>query len=165
MRFVDGIGHGYLLPLPRPAGEGRGEGSHSSTPPHARSLTKRTDSTSTARQLRQDQSPPEVILWKHLRAARLGGFKFRRQHPVGPFVLDFYCQAAGLCVEVDSRYHESRRSQDNERDAWLAERGIETLRVMAGDVSSNLDGVLSTILRRCRRRVAAIEAEREQKKQ
>ncbi|MEM9167226.1 MAG: DUF559 domain-containing protein [Planctomycetota bacterium] len=157
--------HTSSLPLPRPAGEGRGEGSHASNPPHARSLTKRSHTTSTARQLRQDQTPPEAILWKHLRAGGLGGLKFRRQHPAGPFVLDFCCQATGLCIEVDSRYHESRRAEDAGRDAWLAERGVETLRVTARDVSKNLDGVLSTILRKCQDRVAAIEAERERKKQ
>ncbi|MEL7483071.1 MAG: DUF559 domain-containing protein [Planctomycetota bacterium] len=151
------------LPLPRPAGEGRGEGSKSTPSPLSRSLTKRSGSTNFARQLRQDQTPPEAILWKHLRAGRLSGFKFRRQHPLGSFVLDFFCQHAGLCVEVDSNYHSGRQDRDDARDAWLAECGIETMRVVASDVTKNLDGVLSTVLRRCRERASAIETSRKKK--
>ncbi|MEM9662763.1 MAG: DUF559 domain-containing protein [Planctomycetota bacterium] len=119
--------------------------------------------TGLARQLRQDQSLPEAILWKHLRAGRLGGFKFRRQHPAGPYVLDLFCQQAGLCVEIDSSYHADRQQRDKARDAWLAKCGIETMRVLARNVTKNLDGVLSMILRRCRERSADIESTREKK--
>jgi very-short-patch-repair endonuclease len=93
-------------------------------------------------------SPPEVILWQHLRGERLEGLRFRRQHPIGRFVLDFYCDAARLAVEVDGAQHleDDAAARDAERDAWCASRGIETLRVPAIDVFKELDGVLRIIL-------------------
>jgi very-short-patch-repair endonuclease len=89
-----------------------------------------------AQSLRRSMSLPEVILWQHLRGQRLGGLRFRRQHPVGPYVLDFYCAAAGLAVEVDGRSHESRERarHDAARAAWLAEHGIRQLRLPAPDI-------------------------------
>lgn len=103
--------------------------------------------TDRARKLRRDQTPPEGVLWSKLRAKRLGGIKFRRQHPIGPYVVDFCCADAMLVVEVDSMYHIGRREQDRKRDADLAERGYKVMRISAGDIASNMDGVLSTIRR------------------
>ncbi len=103
---------------------------------------------SAAKRLRREMSPPEVILWQHLRGERLEGLRFRRQHPVGRFVLDFYCDAARLAVEVDGAQHfeDDAVARDAQRDAWCANRGIETLRVPAIDVFNELDGVLRLIL-------------------
>ena len=110
---------------------------------------------SVAERLRREMSPPEVILWQHLRAERLEGLRFRRQHPVGRFVLDFYCDAARLAVEVDGAQHfeDDAVARDAERDAWCASRGIETLRVPAIDVFSELNGVLRLILHVAQTRV------------
>ena len=104
-----------------------------------------------ARALRRNMTLPEVVLWQHLRQ-RPGGLKFRRQHPAGPYVLDFYCEQARLCVEVAGAVHElgDLPARDERRDAWLAEAGIQTLRISAGDVLRNLDGTLQLILLRCR---------------
>ena len=96
-------------------------------------------------------------MWSKLRAKRLAGIKFRRQHPVGPYVVDFCCADAMLVVEVDSIYHTDRREQDRKRDAELAERGYFVLRISAGNVAKNMDGVLSTIRRVVEERIEAIE--------
>ena len=94
---------------------------------------------------------PEVVLWQQLRQ-RPGGMKFRRQHPAGRYVLDFYCDGARLCVEIDGAAHGmgDRAAVDEYRDAWLAQAGIRTLRVAADDVLKNLDGVLQLIVLECR---------------
>ncbi len=80
---------------------------------------------------------PEVLLWQHLRKQALDGLRFRRQHPLGPYVLDFYCPSARLCVEVDGRATHDLPDQaehDLRRDAWLAEQQIKVLRIPATDI-------------------------------
>jgi very-short-patch-repair endonuclease len=96
-------------------------------------------------------SLPEVVLCQQLRL-RPEGLKFRRQHPAGPYVLDFYCEAARLCIEVDGDAHSfgDNPAADERRDTWLGEVGIRTLRIAAADVLSNLDGVLQLIDSECR---------------
>ncbi len=93
-------------------------------------------------------SPPEVLLWTGLRSRQLGGLKFRRQHPVDPYVLDFYCPEIRLAVEVDGADHfeDDKLLKDARRDAFMAEKGIRTLRVLATEVFQNMDGVLTAIL-------------------
>ncbi|WP_243455511.1 endonuclease domain-containing protein [Sphingosinicella sp. BN140058] len=86
------------------------------------------------------------MLWDLLRP-RPDGFKFRRQHPVGPFVLDFYCAAVRLGIEVDGNAHEM--GDHPARDAWLRERGISVLRINAEEVFTNPEGVLQHILNAC----------------
>ncbi|WP_394889340.1 endonuclease domain-containing protein [Mesorhizobium sp. AaZ16] len=102
-----------------------------------------------ATKLRRDMSLPEVILWEQLRRGGLDGMRFRRQHPVGPYVLDFYCAASRLAVEVDGAVHDllGQTHHDICRDAWLAGRGIRTLRIAASDVLEDqaLEGVLVMI--------------------
>ena len=102
-----------------------------------------------ARKLRQDMSLPEAVLWDCLRAGKLHGLRFRRQHAVGPYLLDFYCAPARLAVEIDGAHHEHQAHiiADRRRDAWLAERGIRTVRFAATDVLNDdaLDGVLIMI--------------------
>jgi very-short-patch-repair endonuclease len=106
-----------------------------------------------ARSLRRKLSLPEVVLWQNLRQ-RPDGLKFRRQHPAGPYVLDFYCEEARLCVEVDGSAHDfgDKPSADQHRDAWLREAGMRTARVPARDVLENLEGVLQLIVLECRAR-------------
>jgi len=100
-----------------------------------------------ARKLRHEESPPEGVLWSHLRGRRLGGLKFRRQHPIGPIVVDFCCAEAMLVVELDSSYHRGRKDEDAERDSLLRERGYEVLRVTASELAKDQNAVLSWILR------------------
>jgi very-short-patch-repair endonuclease len=79
-------------------------------------------------------SLPEVLLWRVPKGRKMEGLHFRKQHPVGPYVLDFYCDARKLAVEVDGGSHGfgDRPDRDDRRDAWLAERGVRTLRVRSG---------------------------------
>src|SRR3990167_1104689 len=94
-----------------------------------------------AKSLRGQMSLPEVLLWRQLRGRRLEGLRFRRQHPLGPFILDFYCAEAKLAVEVDGASHHvgSRPERDAYRDRWLAESGVRTLRLPASYVLSDLN--------------------------
>jgi len=89
-------------------------------------------------------SPAEAALWLGLKGRRFHGRLFRRQHPVGPYLLDFYCDALKLCVEVDGRWHDhpERMAADARRDAFLSARGIRTVRVGAHAVLSDVDAVL-----------------------
>ncbi len=92
-------------------------------------------------------SLPEVLLWQAIRGRRLEGIRFRRQHPLGPYVLDFYCPEHAVCVEVDGAAHrtEDRPRRDAARDAWLAARGIRTLRLPASVVLDEVDDAVRTI--------------------
>jgi very-short-patch-repair endonuclease len=89
-------------------------------------------------------SLPERVLWRELRKKQTG-LRFRRQHPAGPYVLDFYCDQAKLCVEVDGGFHDFTAARDERRDRWLATQGVRTLRVPAHEVLGNLDGVIQHI--------------------
>src|ERR1700726_3112741 len=88
------------------------------------------------RELRRHMSLPEVVLWQALRKGRLAGLRFRRQHPIGPYILDFYCPAARVGIEVDGFAHDTAAvaRRDEIRQAWLAERGVSVLRITARDV-------------------------------
>ena len=103
----------------------------------------------TARRLRREMSLPEVILWRELRN-RPSGLKFRRQHPAGPYILDFACISARLAIEVDGSGHEFRNHHDQVRDEWLANQGFLTMRIAAKDVLQDLDAVMRGILASCR---------------
>jgi very-short-patch-repair endonuclease len=100
-----------------------------------------------ARKLRRRMSPPEVLLWEQLRGSKLG-FKVRRQHPVGPYVADFFVRDCALVIEVDGTAHDfgERPSRDEVRDRYLSERGYRLLKISGFDVMNNLDGVVSLIV-------------------
>jgi very-short-patch-repair endonuclease len=106
-----------------------------------------------AKQLRRRMSLPEVLLWVQIKGSRLDGLQFRKQHPVGPYILDFYCHSARLAIEVDGDGHSfgDRPERDAARDAWLLERGVRTLRLSASYVLDSMDDVLRTILNEARR--------------
>jgi very-short-patch-repair endonuclease len=99
--------------------------------------------------MRKEMSLPEVLLWEHLRGGKLEGFRFRRQHPVGPFILDFYCPDWKLAIEVDGAAHDSpqRAEQDDRRTMWLNNQGINVMRFAARSILAReeLEGVLLTI--------------------
>jgi very-short-patch-repair endonuclease len=106
-----------------------------------------------ARALRRAMTLPELLLWRQLRL-RPGGWKFRRQHPSGPYVLDFYCDAAALAIEVDGAAHDMGGNplRDEARDRWLAARGIRTLRIPAREVLADVEPVVTAILAACAER-------------
>jgi very-short-patch-repair endonuclease len=110
-----------------------------------------------ARRLRRTLTLPEALLWKGLKARRLEGLHFRKQHPLGPYILDFYCSRAHLCVEVDGSSHgtASRPIRDAHRDEWLRHQGVETLRLRAGLVLEDIDAALSMVRTTAISRIAA----------
>jgi very-short-patch-repair endonuclease len=102
-----------------------------------------------ARELRQQMTPAEKVLWDRLRSRRLGGFKFRRQHPIGPYIADFYCAAPRLVVEVDGSVHARQAEEDEQRSQRMAEYGYRVLRVSNQEVETDLESVISRILAAC----------------
>ena len=98
-----------------------------------------------AKDLRQNMTDAEQLLWRHLRAHRLNGQKFRRQQPIGPYVVDFVHLGAKLIVEADGGQH-SQSESDVVRDEWLTSQGFKVMRFWNNDVLSNTDAVLTAIL-------------------
>jgi very-short-patch-repair endonuclease len=115
-----------------------------------------------ARQLRKRMSLPEVMLWKALRGREEGKPVFRRQHPIGPYVLDFFCARAQLCVEIDGGGHGfgDRPQADARRDGYLRSLGIRTIRWSAAEVMSDVQGAALAMLRVARDRSAPSTASR-----
>jgi very-short-patch-repair endonuclease len=122
--------HGPLSPI---GGEGRVRGQVRERP------------RKYARDLRQSQTDAERKLWWRLRDRRLTGIKFRRQHPIGPFIADFCCTEAKLVVELDGSQHSVRRNSDAERTAFLERQGYRVLRFWDNEILTNIDGVLQRI--------------------
>lgn len=100
-----------------------------------------------ARHLRGKLTPPEIAQWLALRRNK-AGLRFRRQHPAGDYVLDFYCAPARLAIEVDGEAHNrgDQPARDAVRSAWLATHGVEVLRFAAADVLHDGEAVLTQIL-------------------
>jgi very-short-patch-repair endonuclease len=98
-----------------------------------------------ARHLRRRQTDAEWKLWQILRAGRLRGWKFRRQQPIGRYIVDFVCFEKRLVIELDGGQHQDRAGEDRERDDWLAAKGFEVLRFWNNDVMQNLEGVVERI--------------------
>jgi very-short-patch-repair endonuclease len=100
-----------------------------------------------ARSLRREQTDAERIIWFALRANRLAGVKFRRQIPIGPYIVDFVASEKMLVVEIDGgqHYEAAHEVRDARRDSYLAARGFRVLRFSNHDVMSNRSGVLETI--------------------
>jgi len=101
-----------------------------------------TEHIAFARQLRQQHTDAENLMWYLLRNVRLDGFKFRRQHPFPPYVLDFYCHKAKLCVELDGGQHAEQIAHDTKRDIVLQAQGIRTLRFWNNQVLVETENVL-----------------------
>ena len=101
----------------------------------------------TARKLRRTMSLPEVLLWQRLRGGA-GGMSFRKQHPIDPYVADFYCSAARLVVEIEGKSHDmgTRPEADDRRAEFLRERGYRILRIAAKDVLKDPDAVATAIV-------------------
>ena len=98
-----------------------------------------------ARELRQEQTEPEAVLWEQLRDRRLNGAKFRRQHPIGRFIADLYCPAAKLILEVDGGIHAEQEEYDSARTEWLEAQGYRVLRFTNTEVMEDLSTVLKRI--------------------
>jgi very-short-patch-repair endonuclease len=101
-----------------------------------------------ARRMRKQSTPAEDALWQALRGRRIAGAKFRRQHAVGPFIVDFICLEHHLVVEVDGDIHLAQQGRDRERDAYLRAGGLDIVRVTNDDVLNRLETVVQRIVTR-----------------
>ncbi|NER25399.1 MAG: DUF559 domain-containing protein [Symploca sp. SIO1C2] len=104
-----------------------------------------------AKELRHQMTQEEKILWQHLRANRLNRLHFRRQQIIDGFIVDFYCHAARLVIEVDGEIHQQQVEYDAERDRILSARGLRLLRIRNEEVRQNLDKILAIISTACTR--------------
>ncbi|NES17563.1 MAG: DUF559 domain-containing protein [Symploca sp. SIO3E6] len=104
-----------------------------------------------AKELRRQMTPEEKILWQYLRANRLNQLHFRRQQIIDGFIVDFYCHAARLVIEMDGEIHQQQVEYDAERDRILSARGLQLLRISNEEVRQNLDKVLVIISTACTR--------------
>jgi len=140
----------YRVVPPSPPGRGAGgEGSRTEPVPRKTKPPLDPDLLAFARQLRKEQPDAEKLLWRVLRNRQLAGFKFRRQHPVGPYVLDFYCHEARLAVELDGGQHNAPegRAHDVKRTQFLQKHGIRVVRFWNHEVLQETDAVLEAIWR------------------
>jgi len=101
--------------------------------------------TSKARSLRRGMTDVERLLWRAIRGKQVYACRFRRQHPIGPYIADFACIERRLVVELDGGQHQEQNTQDEQRTAYLQSLGWQILRFWNNEVLENLDGVLSTI--------------------
>jgi very-short-patch-repair endonuclease len=117
-------------------------------------ITGPRDTVKRARELRSEMSLPEAMVWRELRK-RPGGHKFRRQHPAGVYVLDFYCAKARLDIEVDGWAHDNpaNTQRDGNRSAFLRSQGVATTRIPAQRVLEDLEAVVRRIVVICDERI------------
>jgi very-short-patch-repair endonuclease len=107
--------------------------------------------TKIAKDLRKRATEAERLLWKHLRSRQVEGFKFRRQEPIGNYIVDFVSFEKRLVIEIDGGQHALRieKDRDNKRDEFLKAQGFKVLRFWNNDVLGNMDGVLEVIREEC----------------
>jgi very-short-patch-repair endonuclease len=148
MTFAHGLSaSGAPLFLPSPAsgrgagGEGNKEIQTSPRPP----TPIPADKLAFARKLRQEQTDAEQLIWGLVRNRRLKNAKFRRQHPLGPYILDFYCPEHKLAIELDGGQHGERQAYDHQRDQWLAGQGVRVLRFWNDQVLTQTEAVLEVV--------------------
>ena len=101
------------------------------------------------RLLRHDMTPSERMLWKHISDKQLDGWRFRRQHVFGPYVLDFYCPVLKLCIEVDGELHQRTDvfEKDKEGTSFLESNGIKVIRFTNDEIENDISDVLERIRR------------------
>ena len=99
-----------------------------------------------ARELRKSPTEAGQRLWHHLRRHQLDGHRFRRQQPLGDYIVDFFCYEEGLIIEVDGGHHSEQEAYDNERTAWLEAQGYSVLRFWNNEILDQIDAVKEVIL-------------------
>ena len=105
--------------------------------------------TKLARQLRKDATDAERLVWKYLRARQLNNVKFRRQQPIGPFIVDFVCFEKKLIIEIDGGHHSENEEINLRRTEWLRAKGYRVIRFWNNEVLQNSRGVFEEILKYC----------------
>ena len=113
------------------------------TTPRIRGTTPKIEAA--ARRLRKNMTPAESKLWRALRGKKLAGLKFRAQHPVGRFILDFYCPACKLVIEVDGDIHDETAEYDQIREEHLRKYGYRVIRFSNDEVLNDLPSVMEQI--------------------
>jgi len=98
-----------------------------------------------ARGLRESMTETENRLWERIRLKQLGNYRFRAQHPIYRYILDFYCHEKKLAIEIDGGVHDTRKDYDNYRDAFLAGMNIKTVRFTSDEVMQEIDSVVCKI--------------------
>ena len=98
-----------------------------------------------ARELRKNMTDAERLLWSRLRRRQVHGWRFRRQHPIGPFIADFACPQARLVIELDGGQHALAKDEDAARSRWREQSGYRVLRFWNNDVLTQIDAVLQVI--------------------
>jgi very-short-patch-repair endonuclease len=101
--------------------------------------------------LRKRMTNAESVLWNRLRSRQIEGIKFRRQEPIGCYIVDFVCHEKRIVIEVDGGQHATEKEKDNERDNWLNGEGYVVLRFWNNEVLKNIEGVLEVIRENCLR--------------
>ena len=104
------------------------------------------DMRSRARELRRASTDAERAFWRQVRDRGLGGHKFRRQVPIGPYIADLLCLQARLIIEFDGGHHQEQTAADERRTQWLESEGYRVLRLWDNDVLLNITGALETVL-------------------
>lgn len=97
------------------------------------------------KKLRENATEAERKLWHHLRRKQVAGLRFRRQYPLGPYIVDFICLPARLIIEVDGGQHGDQAERDAMRTAWLERQGFRVIRFWNNEVLGNIEGVLHDI--------------------
>jgi very-short-patch-repair endonuclease len=103
-----------------------------------------------ARALRTNMTDAEQIMWRALRKRQIHGLKFRRQHPIGYYILDFACLEIKLAIEIDGGQHQNNAANDAKRTAWLNDHGWTVLRFWNNQVMDELEAVLAVVEEYCR---------------
>jgi very-short-patch-repair endonuclease len=103
--------------------------------------------TARSRELRENATDAERVLWSRLRARQVAGVRFNRQYPIGPFICDFAARTKGLVIELDGGQHAAAASYDSARSCYIEQRGYRVLRFWNNDVLNNLEGVVGEIER------------------
>jgi very-short-patch-repair endonuclease len=104
--------------------------------------------TKLAKVLRKSQTDAEKIVWQKLRSKQLNGFKFKRQQPLGRYIVDFVCFDKKLIIEIDGGQHATQKDKDLQREQWLQSEGFEVVRFWNNDIFENIEGVLETIMKK-----------------
>jgi very-short-patch-repair endonuclease len=97
------------------------------------------------KELRNNATPEEIILWNYLKNSKLG-FKFRRQHSIGGYIIDFYCPEKRITIELDGKHHDYQLMYDKTRDTYLQSLGVTVLRFKNDQVANDLDTILEKIV-------------------
>ena len=102
-----------------------------------------------AKRLRKTSTDAEALLWSYLRNKQLDGLKFRRQQPIGKYVVDFVCQEKKIVIELDGGLHSKAKPRDKQRDDWLRKEGYKVLRIWNKELFEDLEAALEFISANC----------------